>query len=190
MKKILAGSLVASTLLLGSNSIDLNLNNNTIAVGGEFLLNEIYELNNDSNYYVTLNYLNSEDKSPSESLLSAGVKVLNPYISDEGYKFGIGLKIVIADNYNSKDFLAVPLLAFGNYNVNEKVTVDLDIAYAPSVLSFQDAEKFTSLQAKANYKIMENGLVYVGTRSITTKYTNGAKIKYDTSLFLGYKVQF
>ena len=191
MKKIIVGSLIASSLVYGINNVDLNVNNNTLEVSGEFSLNEAYELNNDSNYYLTVSFLNSEDKSATttEKLASVGFKMLNPYMDDYGFRFGLGIKAVWADN-SKEDFVSIPVQLFASYQIDEKISVDTDIAYAPRVLSFLKAQKFTSGKIKLNYKIMDNGYLYIGGRTISTKYENGTTIKYDSSLFVGYQVQF
>jgi len=191
MKKIIVGSLIASSLVYGINNVDLNVNNNTFEVSGDFSLNEAYELSNDSNYYLTVGFLNSEDKSAitSEKLASVGFKMLNPYIDDYGFRFGLGIKAVWADN-SKEDFVSIPVQLFASYQIDEKISVDTDIAYAPRVLSFLKAQKFTSGKIKLNYKIMDNGFLYIGERTISTKYENDTTIKYDNSLFVGYQVQF
>jgi len=191
MKKIIVGSLIASSLVYGINNVDLNVNNNTLEVSGDFSLNEVYELNNDSNYYLTVSFLNSEDKSAttSEKLASVGFKMLNPYMDDYGFRFGLGIKAVWADN-SKEDFVSIPVQLFASYQIDEKISVDTDIAYAPRVLSFLKAQKFTSGKIKLNYKIIDNGYLYIGGRTISTKYENDTTIKYDNSLFVGYQVQF
>ena len=191
MKKIIVGSLIASSLVYGINNVDLNVNNNTLEVSGEFSLNEAYELNNDSNYYLTVSFLNSEDKSATttEKLASVGFKMLNPYMDDYGFRFGLGIKAVWADN-SKEDFVSIPVQLFASYQIDEKISVDTDIAYAPRVLSFLKAQKFTSGKIKLNYKIIDNGYLYIGGRTISTKYENDTTIKYDNSLFVGYQVQF
>ena len=191
MNKIIVGSLIASSLVYGINNVDLNVNNNTLEVSGDFSLNEVYELNNDSNYYLTVSFLNSEDKSATttEKLASVGFKMLNPYMDDYGFRFGLGIKAVWADN-SKEDFVSIPVQLFASYQIDEKISVDTDIAYAPRVLSFLKAQKFTSGKIKLNYKIIDNGYLYIGGRTISTKYENDTTIKYDNSLFVGYQVQF
>jgi len=191
IKRILAGSLLTSSLVYGANSVDLNVNNNTLEISGDFSLNEAYNLNDDSNYFLTLSFLNSEDKSATntERLTTVGFKMINPYIDDYGFKFGLGMKAVWADN-SEDNFLALPIQLFGNYQIDEKINLDINLAYAPRVLSFLEAQRFISAETKINYKIIDNGYTYVGARSISTKYNNNSTIKYDQSLFFGFKVQF
>jgi len=191
MKKILLSSIVASTILFASNSAQININNDTLEVRGEFYLNNTYNVNNSSNYYFTAGYLGTESTkdTASQRLISAGLKVLNPYTDDNGISLGLGIKSVYT-NQNDKMFIAIPLAAYGKFEVNDLIYFDLEVAYAPRVLAFSDSEGYTDTRVKVNYKVLEDGYVYIGARDITTKYENSTAISYDTSAFIGYEVRF
>ncbi len=191
MKKILISSIVASTLLYASNSVELNINNDTLEARGDIYLNNMYDVNNSSNYYFTISYLGTESTATtaSQRLTSAGLKVLNPYTDDNGISLGIGLKSVYT-NQNAKTFVSIPLAAYGKFELNDLIYFDLEMAYAPRVLSFSDAEGYSDARIKVNYKVLEDGYVYIGARDITTKYENSARVNYDTSAFIGYEVKF
>jgi len=191
MKNILAGSLLASSLVFGASSVDLNINKDTLEINGNFSLNEAYDLNNNSDYFLTLSFLNSEAKSSpkSEKLVSMGFKMMNPYISDNGFTFGVGINTVWADN-NEDNFLAIPINIYGAYQIIEDLHIDTHIAYAPKVLSFAKAKRFASGELRVNYKVIDNGYAYIGARSISTTYEDDTKIKFDNNLFYGFKVQF
>ncbi|MCK5294025.1 MAG: hypothetical protein KAJ49_05185 [Arcobacteraceae bacterium] len=195
MKKILAGSLVATSLLFGSNSAEININNDTLELVGEFLLNHSYQLSDEGNYYFTVNYLGSENQestvgnTKNKKLVTTGLKIMNPYIDDRGLSLGIGIKAVWADNYE-KDFFATPLEVFAKYEINEQLSLDMNVGYSPKVLTHADGETYKDGKIKVNYKVIDNGYVYVGARSIETTYKNNAEIKFDDNVFFGYKVQF
>lgn len=191
LKKIIAGSLLSVSMLFASNA-EININNETVEVAGEFSLNESYALNEDANYYFTASYLSSEVEnahSDSPSVTSAGLKMVSPYIDDFGFKFGLGIKGVIAKNY-SKDFAAVPLNLFAKFEFNSRLSFDGEINYAPKVLAFLDAESYRESKIKANFQVIDNGFVFVGKRMIETEYTNGVQLEYDDNIFFGYKVHF
>ena len=196
MKKILAGSLVATSLLFGANnSAEININNDTLELVGEYILNDSYELNDDSNYFFTISYLGSEDQESAltnkknQKLATAGFKIVNPYIDDRGLSLGFGIKAVWADNYE-KDFLATPLELFAKYEINEQLSLDVGVAYSPKVLTHSDGTSYKDGKLKVNYKVIDNGYVYLGARTIKTEYKDNAEIEFDDSLFFGYKVQF
>jgi len=190
IKKLLAGMLITSSMAYATNSVEINVNDNTLEVGGEYSLNEIYGLNDDSQYGLTVSYLASErNDDQTDKLVSAGLRIMNPYINDNGSSFGMGIQVVWADNANNS-FMAVPLNIFAKFELNEKINFDASGAYAPKILSFADSDGYTALSLKVNYKVLDNGYAYVGKRHIETKYDNNINLKLDDNLFFGYKVLF
>lgn len=189
MKKILTAGLLSSSLLFASTA-QINVNNDTLEVGTDIYLNDHYQLDNATNYFLTLNHLNTEssDTEPSRRLTTVGLKVLNPYMDNNGLSFGLGIKAVMTTQI-SKDFMATPLSVYAKLELNQLIYCDLEASYSPRVLSFQDAETYKDVKFRANYKVLENGYIYLGYRDIETKYTGG-KIKYDDNLFLGYEFRF
>ncbi len=192
IKKIAVGSILASSLLFASNSAEININNNTLELGGDFFLNDMYNLNDDSNYFLTARYLSSEDsgnKVSSQKLITTGFKIVNPYIDDKGFSLGMGIDAVWADNYTD-NFYAIALKISGTYNINEQLSTDAEVAYSPKVITYGGGDNYKSGNVKLNYKIIDNGYVYIGARSIKTTYTDGTEVDFDTSAYFGYKVQF
>jgi hypothetical protein len=190
MKKILMGSLIASTLLLANNSVQVNVNNDTVEFGADLYLNDYYDVNNNSNYFFTINHLRTENSNgPTQSLSSAGIKLVNPMTDDNGISFGLGIKSVYT-NQISQTFFAVPLTLNGRIELSEVIYIDAEASYAPKVLSFSDADRYTDMKARINYKVLSNGYVYVGGRYIKTEYENGMEKSYDSTAFLGFEVKF
>lgn len=192
MKKILVGSLIATSLLFAVDSAEININSDTLELAGEYSLNNTYIFNDDSNYFFTISYMSSEKASTAVTkpkITTAGLKIVNPYINDKGLSLGLGIKGVWADNY-TKSFVATPLEIFAKYEVNELFTLDLSASYAPKVLTHSEGSKYTATNIKANYKVIDNGFVYLGLRSIKTDYKDGTSLEFDDSIFFGYKVQF
>ncbi len=190
MKKILIGSLIASSILIGSNSIQVNINSDTLELSADIHLNTYYHLNNNSNYYFTANYLRIEDNaSKTQSFSSAGFKVLNPYTNDNGISIGLGMKAVYS-NQNNKSFFATPLRVIATVDINEIMYVDAELSYATKVLSFSDAKTYQEMKVRFNYKVLEDGYVFVGARNIQTKYENGITNKNNDYAFAGLEVKF
>jgi len=190
IKKIIAGMLITASILNATNSIELNVNDKTLEVSGEYSLNNIYQLNDDAKYGFTLSYLASErDSTNTDKLVSAGLKIMNPYINDNGASFGMGIEVVWADNTNNS-FMTIPLNVFAKFELNEKVHFNAAAAYAPKILSFADANGYTAVNLKVNYKVLDNGYAYIGKRYIQTKYDNNNDTELDDSFFFGYKVLF
>jgi len=192
IKKIIAGMVISSSIASAANIAQINVNNNTLGLKAEYGINEIYNLSNDAKYYLTLEYLSSEDAGATEStdrIVNFGLKIMNPYINDYGVSFGMGINTVWVNNY-SKTFMATPLSVFADYSINEDLSIDATLSYAPKILSYSSADNYSEVTAKLNYKVIDNGYAYLGYRDIETKYEDGAKVKFDNSLFFGYKIQF
>jgi hypothetical protein len=191
LKKVLVGSLLASSLMYANNA-EVNLNSDTLEVAGEFYLNDAYMLSEDSNYFLTANYLTSEDNTKKSSdIISLGLKMVSPYIDDRGFTLGLGMKAVIVDHGTiSKNFYAAPLSASVKYDFNEHISFDGQYSYAPKILAFSDADSYKELKVTANYQIIDNGQIFIGKRSIKADYTNNMNYKFDSSVFFGYKVKF
>ena len=192
IKKILTTLAIGTTLLSASNSAQINVNNSTLGLKGEYGINEIYNLSNDAKYYITLEYLSSEDTAANEStdrIINLGFKMMNPYINDYGISFGMGINAVWVNNYNDT-FMATPLSIFADYAISEELSIDGTFSYSPKILSYSNADNYSEFTAKLNYKVIDNGFAYLGYRDINTDYTDGKSLQFDNSLFFGYKVQF
>ena len=193
IKKTILGLAITTASLFATNSAQLNINSNTLELIGEYNLNNTYNLNSDANYNFVVSYLGSEKTAIStrstDRLVNTGFKMMNPYINDYGFSFGLGIDLVWANN-SSKSFFAVPLSVHGKYELNEQISFDGFFKYSPSILSFSDAKKYTQANITANYKIIDNGYVYLGTRMIKTTYTNNITLDFDKNMFFGYKVIF
>jgi len=200
MKKLIVSSLIATSLLYATNnSFELNLNDNTVETKLDVYLNDKYVLNEESNYYFNLRYLYSEEDEDKNSnnqqkLAGIGFKVMSPYVNDSGFKLGIGLNGVWADNNEDLSFFALPIYLYATYELNEKFDFGLDIGYSPSILTFADGDKYKEANIKASYKILDNGKIFVGYRKIRTEYEldkkNNLKIDFDDTPYFGFSVIF
>ncbi|PIF04284.1 MAG: hypothetical protein CSA86_02910 [Arcobacter sp.] len=191
MKKFLISSVVASSVLFGNNVVEINVNKDTLKVGADLYLNRYYNVNNSSNYYVTFDYLRKEEEDKeAQSIKSMGLKMINPYTDDHGLSLGLGIKSVYTDVIDSKTFVALPLTMHGRLEINEVIYLDIDVSYSPKVLSFSDANRYTDMQFRANYRVLTNGYVFVGARRIDTKYEDIDETKFDSSVFFGLEARF
>jgi lipopolysaccharide assembly outer membrane protein LptD (OstA) len=192
INKIILGSIITSSIAYATSSVELNVNNNTLELEAKLDIKDKFQLNNDSNYNFIISALTTKENNgiqDSSSLYTAGLEIVNPYVSNNGLSFGLGVKVVYADNSDTT-FTAIPLTVFAKYEVNEKFFVDANVAYAPSILTFSNAERYSDYKIKANYNVMSNAYVFLGLRQITTEYEKLGKLKYDDSIFIGYKIQF
>ena len=195
MKKIIMGSLVVSSLLVANNNFEINFNSDTVEVASSIYLNDKYILNDNSDYFFDIKYLYSEEKNKyqnTQKLASIGLKAISPYYDDNGFNFGLGINAVIADNNPGKTFFATPLSLYASYEINEKVSINIDGSYAPSILTYSDGDNFSQYNVKVNYQIIDNGNLYVGLRNIKTEYKTSTlnTIEFDDSAYIGFRIDF
>jgi len=193
IKKIIASLAISTCILSANNTAEINVNNNTLGLEIDYGINELYDLDNNSIYSLSLSYLSSEDTKGTEStdrILNLGFKIMNPYTNDSGFSLGLGINTVWVNNY-SKTFFAIPLSIFADYSISDKLSLNTNLSYSPKILSYSGAENYQELTSKLNYKVIDNGFIYVGYRNIKTTYENVKEsIKFDDSIYLGYKVKF
>ncbi|VAY87046.1 hypothetical protein MNB_ARC-1_631 [hydrothermal vent metagenome] len=198
MKKIILSMVLISGMLYANGSKgEINVNSDTLELEGDFYLNNTYNLSNYANYYGIINYLSSETNTANSTLtkrlVAVGFKILNPFSNEYGFSLGLGLKAVISNDRHDKtntSFLSIPLSIYGKYDFNEVIYVNGSYSYAPKTLSLLDAKGYKDIKLAVNYRVLENGYVFIGIRDIETIYDLSVSVKYDNSLFFGYKIHF
>ncbi|MEA3315953.1 MAG: YfaZ family outer membrane protein [Campylobacterota bacterium] len=192
MKKILYSSLFATTLLLGQNEFKLNINNKTLEIAGDVYLNNLYNLNNYTNYYFTASYMKTqtEDEDISNRLSTVGFKITNSRMNSWGLSFGMGMKAIYS-SIEDTDLMAMPLGLHIQYEPNEMFFFALEGYYSPQVLTFMDATNYKSGEFSINYRILRDGYIYAGFRKIIAETENSNKeIEFDDNPFFGFRVRF
>lgn len=189
MKKLIFLTLLCSMQLFAFQRFSFGLNVNSEAVEFEAKAN-IAPLTSDPvfrNFYVDVNFINDND-----TMFGAGVYVENVFYNYPPLVFQVGLKTLFTQ-YQDDDFLALPIL-FGFkhkiYNGNIPVgTIGAKVLYAPSPLSFQDADSYTEYRVEATVQIIENVEIYGGYRNIDTDYEL-EKVNYSDSAYIGFRFIF
>jgi hypothetical protein len=190
MKNIILGLLLVGSGLSANNQFEINVNSDTLELSGDLYLNDSYDVSGEADYYAVIGYLNDESGKKSKRMFVAGLKLLSPFVNESGLSFGLGIKAVSADDTSSESFLATPLSVYANYEYNHLLHLSAEYGYASKTLSFVDAKGYRDTKLVLNYKLIENGYIFAGTRSIETSYSDTSDVKYDKSMFFGYKVRF
>ncbi len=189
MKKLIFLTLLCGMQLFAFQRFSFGLNVNSEAVEFEAKAN-VAPLTSDPvfrNFYVDVNFINDND-----TMFGAGVYVENVFYNYPPLVFQVGLKTLFTQ-YQDDDFLALPIL-FGFkhkiYNGNIPVgTIGAKVLYAPSPLSFQDADSYTEYRVEATVQIIENVEIYGGYRNIDTDYEL-EKVNYSDSAYIGFRFIF
>ena len=185
MKKLLLVTLLVSGLLQAENSIGINANNDDVEILGEVNINTLTDYANGTTYILGVNYLHTD----GDNMTSVGFRGQNSFQGVEGLSLAFGLKGVLAS-----DFLAFPFMLKSVYDlplidIIPPTSLALSFAYAPSILSFRDAEDYLDFRIQLNMEIISNIDIFTGYRNIDTQYKNYDKT-FNDSFYFGMKISF
>ncbi len=70
------------------------------------------------------------------------------------------------------------------------LSIETAVHFAPDVLAFSDAKRFTRARLQANYRIIRTVDISGGYRYLNTKLKTGEKNTFESGMFLGLKLLF
>ena len=177
MKKIIAGAALFSSLVFAQNTnINLQITNSTIGVYAESGITQ--------NNIKARGFFLYNDNSNKHNFYLAGIKA-------EGNLIGVDIQnlkfSLIADFVHTKDNSALPL-GFGVFsyipNINVPVFIRAEAEYAPKVLSFDDADRFSRVDAQIGYAPITNGEIFLGYRTLSFNHN------YNSAVYVGLGYSF
>ena len=175
MKKLLLALLVVGTLF-AQNNVNIQISNDTLGIEaqGQITQNNIF----------ARGFFLYNDESGRYNFYSLGVKA-------EGHLIGVDAQNIkfalIADFVHTKDNSAIPLGigAFGYIpNIQYPVFVKGEYEFAPKILSFDDADRFSKVDIRVGIQPIENGELFLGYRNISFNHN------YKSGLYLGLGYNF
>jgi hypothetical protein len=174
MKKLIALAAL-SGFLFAQNNVNVQISNDTIGIEAQG------EIQN--NVYARGFFLyNDEDNK--HNFYSLGLKA-------EGNLIGVNIENVkfsiITDFVHTKDNSAIPLgVGIFSYipNFDYPIFVKGEYEFAPKILSFDDADRFSRFDAKVGIQPIENAQVFVGYRNISFNHN------YKSGLYVGIGYDF
>lgn len=185
IKKILLGGFLITGLLSAQNSASLNINDEDVELQASLSVNELIGYGNGTTYTFDANYLNAD----GDGLFGIGLSGENQLQGVYGLRVGFGIKTVFAD-----EFAALPLLAKAAYilpltDAIPTTTWEMSFAYAPKVLSFNDADGYSEFRTQLNMEVVSNIHVFTGYRNIDTDYKAFDRA-FNDSFYIGLKLGF
>ncbi len=182
-KKFLFGILFSFAILHAENSASLNINNNDLELQASVDMFSAYE--GSTTYILDGSYLHTK----TNNMFRVAFRGENTFQSLEGLSLGFGAKAVFADK-----FMSVPLLAKANLilpfgDTVPTTSINTSFAYAPSILSFVDAQSYTEFKLEADMEVISNIHLFTGYRNIDTKYNTHDKT-FNDSFYGGMKLSF
>ena len=185
MKKI-----ILSTLLmfgaLHADTIGLNINDEDIELGGTIDINQALGSYGSSTIYrLSGSLLHTDD----DDLIKAGFSASSPLPGAEGLMMTLGLEAVFAE-----DFVAMPIFGQATLRLplDEPIpptSLSVRVDYAPSVLSFIDAENYLEYRFEADMEVISDIHLYGGYRNIDTDYDTYDHT-FNDSWYGGLKISF
>jgi hypothetical protein len=192
MKKLLIISLLGATSLFGAEkaSFGLNINSDDLEVEGRVSMATRTRSLEYRNFFFDGNFI----KGDEDNLYGVGFYVENSPLGYPNLKFGIGLRSIFSGNDKlDKDFVAIPVqvsakarMYLGNL---PKSNLGVRFAYAPSPLTFSDADSYLEYRIEADMQIIQNIDIYIGYRNIETNYDN-ADVDFNSAGYIGFKFLF
>ncbi|WP_455205069.1 YfaZ family outer membrane protein [Kaarinaea lacus] len=107
-----------------------------------------------------------------------------------GLEIGVGGKLYFADATNG-DAVALGLGGHMRYKFTAMPRMNIGLVglYAPSIVSFADADYMYELGASIGYELLPTANIYVGYRHIRADFDKGAQ-SIDETMMLGLKMSF
>jgi len=158
MKKILLPALLAISLF--ASDATLELTNNTLMINGSVSIPQ------NQNFALRGGYLYN-DNTNKDDFYYVGVEAVG-YNAIDNYNSKLS---VFIEMDHTKNNTAVPIgirvsnSHFGDFQY--PLFASASIAYAPAILSFDDADRFTKTNIQIGLQPIDNAKVFVGYRNIS-----------------------
>jgi hypothetical protein len=178
------------------NTGEININNKDLEISGQFDVGQFNDAVEPDTMFVGAKFLNVDadhsdnDKADLDPYFEANFLMMRP-IGNKGMKIGMGAKV----NF-TKDFMSIPLGLQFAYKLPLKDLVPMylngELYYAPTVLSFSDADSFLEYRISYDIELIDHGRVTLGYRSIDTNYESdrGGDFTYNSYWYVGFKINF
>lgn len=184
MKKLF----LSAFLILGmlkADSIGLNINSDDVEIQGILNINNTIGYGSGIDYEISGNYLHTEN----DDLFKAGFSASSPLSGAEGLKLTFGIEAVFME-----DYVAMPLFGQASLRLplDEPIpatSLTLRVDYAPSVLSFIDADNYLEYRFEADMEVITNIHLFGGYRNIDTNY-DAYDYTMNDSWYGGLKISF
>ena len=191
LKKLLL-SLALAGALFAQHDASVNLNSDDIELQANIDLGELNQSDYPDTYFLTLGFLDVDNKESTDPLVYAGFKLRQDITGIEGMRFGIGAKGTYT-KVGGERHVAIPIGLEVAYTLPLEIAMPIIVSgyfdYAPSVLSFKDADKYIEKRLEIGIQLIEQANVFVGWREIDTDFDNG-DYEYNDEVYIGFRVRF
>ncbi len=194
LKKLLLG-LALSVSLFAQHDASVNLNSDDIELDGNVDLGELNQSDYPDIYFLTLGFLDVDNPESTDPLLQAGFMLRQNITGIDGLKFGIGFKgtyTKAARHTHAAVPVGVELAYTLPIDFALPIIVSGSLDYAPSVLSFKDADRYMEKRLELGIQVIEQGTIFVGYRKINTDFEShlGGDYTFNDTGYIGFRVRF
>lgn len=156
---------LASSAAMYASGFGLNINSDDAEFEASVGINDAFNIQSQTRYDIHASYLHSDD-----NLFTVGFGATNTLDGADSFAFGVGINAVFGDNYT-----AVPLYGKLSWILPfdepiPETSLSLYAAFAPSVLSFSDADSYSEFRFEADSEVIDHIHIYAGYRNIDTDY--------------------
>ncbi len=195
LKKLLL-TLALSVSLFAAHDASVNLNSDDIELNGNIDIGELNQSDYPNMYFLTLGFLDVENAESTDPLWSAGFKLRQEITGMPGLRFGIGAKGTYTE-VGQRKHAAIPLGVELVYTLPIDSAVPVIVSgsfdYAPSVLSFKDADSYMEKRLELGVQIVEQAVIFAGFREIDTDFDvrgAGGDYEYNDEFYIGFRIKF
>lgn len=176
--------LAVFTIGANADNLDVNLGSNAAQVGYTASLTN-------SGLEGSLGYLHHTSSvdigSVGLGLVGNASPVGSPLI------FGVGGKaLFIAPSQGSENGVAIALGAHFHYvwPSYNRFAIGGELYYAPSIVSFNHADRYMEFGVRAGYSVLRNAEIYVGYRHVAAAFTSSSTVTLDNTFMVGLSLTF
>ena len=172
-----------------ADMLDVNLNNNT----AQFQYSTANSVNAQGKADIHAGVLYNNAKS---LLANIGVMVTNSLEAAPGTSVGIGMEALAANIKDNppltSNATAIALDALVRYSPPTASQVGFagEVHYAPKILTFGDAVRYTQSIVRLEYELAPSSVVYVGYRRTSFGIKNIQAAQLDSGVHVGFKIAF
>jgi hypothetical protein len=197
MLKKIALIALCSMSAFALKSVELNINNEDLEVVTRFDVSNFNNNIESNTVLVGIGVLNA-DKSNSDDVntsldpLAEFSFLMRREINNNGIYVGLGMKANATKNADD-NFISVPMGFEVDYKIpifyNMPMYIGVSVYYAPSSLSFGEADNFLERRIHYDIEVIENAIITFGYRSIDTNYKE-YDFNYNQSAYAGLGFTF
>lgn len=183
VSNLLAACAVAASTGVYAHTLDLNLNNDAVALDYNTQIDKS-ELN------VGAGLLHNQDTG---DVFYGSFFVADNVNKQSGLLAGIGGRAYFIDADRTRESgTAVGIGGFLNWEIPSvtNLSVRSDLYYAPDVLSFDEIDGYVDFSARLQYRVIEQAWLYIGYRNTEAKTQSPGKAKIDEGGHLGVMIWF